>query len=145
LRASRPTDTRATNRPEAVRRQEEVPQVQTPVEPRATTTRTPHHKVEDKKKTKRLVPIVVTVVALLALLGGWLAWSNVSSALPGVDKGKYQVVLLTNNLMYFGKLTSAGNGYLKLTEAYALESQSTESDSGSDKQTTAAPSNFKLV
>lgn len=144
LRASRPTDTRATTRPETVRRQEETPQVQA-AEPRvAATSRTPHHKVQEKKKAKRFLPFVVIITTVLVLLGGWLAWSKMMGATPAVDKSKYQAVFLTNGQGYFGKLTPLSGGYLKLTDVFYLQSQQAD-QADTEKKQTADQGNFQLI
>lgn len=146
LRVPRPVD-RGAVAPEPVRRQPEAPQ---PVHEAPKAVQQPavsHHAPRAKKSTKKrfTLPIIIITVIVLAALG-WLAWSKLASAGPAIDTGKYQAVFFTNGQVYFGKLQSAGNEYMKLTDIYYLQTQAgAGTDSSNPQETTTDQNNVQLI
>jgi len=70
-----------------------------------------------------------------------------SAGTTGIDGGKYQAVFFANGQVYFGKLQVFNGGYLKLTDIYYLQSQSS-GDSSNPQATSkdqAAGSNVQLI
>lgn len=63
-------------------------------------------------KLKLIWPLLAAVVVLVVL---WL-----SGLLPSLPSDKYQAVFLTNNQVYFGKLSRANSSYPVLREIYYL-------------------------
>ena len=60
----------------------------------------------------KLVWVLIVVVVLVVL------WKM--DVLPTWDSGKYQAVFLTNNQVYFGKLSRSGSAYPILRDIYYL-------------------------
>lgn len=84
-----------------------------------------------KLSRKRLITVVVTLLALLTLLAGaWYAWANVFSQ---VDSSRYQAVILNNNQVYFGKLHAYGTSHPYLTDVHYFQASSVN-DTSSNKQ-----------
>ena len=148
LRVPRPVDRGAVG-PEPARRQPEVPQ---PVAEAPKVVHQapamPHHAPAKAKKSskKRFTwPIIVIAIVVLGALG-WFAWSKLHTPGPAIDSGKYQAVFFTNGQVYFGKLQSAGNEYMKLTDIYYLQTQAgSEADSANPQATTNDQSNVQLI
>lgn len=92
--------------------------------------------------------MVVTGGALIvALLAGWLVWSHVWNAVS-INTNEYQAVFLTNGTVYFGKLHMMSNGYMKLTNVFYIQSDSTSSSSSASSanpQSSSSSSDMKLV
>lgn len=141
LRASRPAETRATSRPEPVRRNDEVTQHAAGVDTR--TAAIPHHTASayarnERKKSSKLSWIIIAFVVLASLaVVGWMLWSN-SRPAAAVDSSKYQAVFFTNNQVYFGKLTQLSKDKMKLTDVYYLQSQSGEDGDSENPQKTSS-------
>jgi sRNA-binding regulator protein Hfq len=70
------------------------------------------------------VVAVALVLAALAVVG-WLASKALASftADAGVHSKQYQAVFLTNGQVYFGKVKSVDNSYVKVTDIYYLQVQ----------------------
>lgn len=147
FRSGRPVERRAATRQEPVYRQPEEPQPAVADAPKPPTHRASaqHHTANEPKSWKRfLLPLVIVVVLGV---GGWFAWSNMSAGTTGIDGGKYQAVFFANGQVYFGKLQAFNGGYLKLTDIYYLQSQSS-GDSSNPQATSkdqAAGSNVQLI
>lgn len=142
-------DRRVINRSEPASRQPQE-QPQPVVEEPRTVHRAPssYRDTQDGKKSpKRLITWVVVAVAVVLLaVGGWWAWSasHTQSGDTGIDSSKYQAVFFTNGQVYFGKLHAFNNDYLKLTDIFYLQTQSSD---GSDnpQKTSNDSSNVQLI
>jgi len=153
-RTPQPADRRVISRAESSRRpvevaQTEAPQQTTRVEPKPTqyASETPSRAPKSRKSFKKrfLLPFVIFLILLLGF-GGWFAWSNIQSAKTGIDAGKYQAVFFTNGQVYFGKLQSFNNEYLKLTDIYYLQTQAGgETDSENPQNTSTDQNNVQLI
>jgi len=148
FRSQRPAERRVASRPEPAYRQPEEPQ---PVsEAPKPVHRAPAHHVEKEKKglMKRLLwPIVALVVVVLGV-AGWFAWSNMGSTAPGIDSSKYQAVFFDNGQIYFGKLQTLNSGYMKLTDIFYLQSQTSDSKTATNPQASSGDSsgnNMQLI
>jgi len=139
------TDRRVINRQEPVPRQPVDPQ---PIveEPKKYRQPSQYPAAEEKKPFKRrfVAPLVVLLILLL-LVGGWFFFSNKQNAAIGIDGGKYQAVFFTNGQVYFGKLSGSNNSYLKLTNIYYLQTESTDGSNSVQSASTDQNSNAKLV
>jgi hypothetical protein len=147
VRMPRPVG-RGAATPEPVQhRQPEAPQ---PVQeaPRAMSQPvTQHHAPRAKKSSKKrfTLPLIIAAILLLGVLG-WFAWSKLHTAGPAIDSNKYQAVFFTNGQVYFGKLQTAGTDYMKLTNIYYLQTQtSSSSDSSNPQKTTSDQGNVQLI
>ena len=78
-------------------------------------------------------------------VAGWLAWSAMGGG-TAIDGSKYQAVFFTNGQVYFGKLQAGRDGYMKLTDIYYLQSQSSkEEGSGNPQETATDQNNVQLI
>lgn len=141
-------DRRVVNRAEPARQSEEPRTVKE--EPKATY-RTDAPSGRDKKDTpprsRRVAFRVIGVILILAVLAlGWVAFSRSQNTGLAIDTSKYQAVFFTNGQVYFGKLSSSGSNYLKLTDIYYLQTQSTDAtDSSSLQKTSSDQNNVQLI
>jgi len=146
FRAGRPVERRVASRPEPVRRAEEQP-VSEPQKPAAVHHRAPasQHVEKEAKSWKRFIlPVIITIILLGA--AGWFAFSNMRGGGIAIDGSKYQAVFFTNGQVYFGKLKSVDDEYLKLTDIYYLQTKSGEkSDSENPQQTSSDQGDVQLI
>lgn len=72
---------------------------------------------------KRRTTTIAAIVVAALLIGGSIWWyiSNTSSYF--IQTSKYQVVVLTNNQIYFGKLQRLYDDSYRLTNVYYLQEQ----------------------
>lgn len=142
-RSSRPVERRAAaTRQEPAYRQPEEKEA-----PKAVHRAVPHRVAKEEKSVwKRLLWPVVAVIVLAVAAAGWFAWSNMGGGAVAIDSNKYQAVFFTNGQVYFGKLEAAGSGYLKLTDVFYLQSQSSDGDaSGNPQQSAGSQGNVQLI
>ncbi len=136
-RLSRPTERRAANAAEATQRQGAQPVASEPG-PRAASSRTP----DKKKSSKGLIATLITLLILvIAGAGGWFAWSQLQNTSTGIDTNKYQAVFFTNGQVYFGKLRPMNSQYMKLTNIFYLQTQSSDGTNSENPQKTAGDKN----
>lgn len=91
-----------------------------------------------EKSKKRIAIIAGSVIAVvLVALAIWWAIGNISKSTTAIDTGKYQAVFFTNGQVYFGKLHAFNDDYMKLTDVYYLQAQSTEEDDSKNPQATS--------
>lgn len=98
-----------------------------------------------KKLKLKLISLIAGAVVLLGLLvlGGWFVYS--SSTAATIDKTKYQAVFFTNGQVYFGKLQTINNGYMRLSDIFYLQAQNTEADSQNPQETSNKSSDVQLI
>ncbi len=145
----RSTDREVANRPEPSRRTsaEEPQPVKEESKPVHRTSTSHHSSIKSERSNKRLIiAIVVAVVIVIAVVGGWFGWQRLQNGATGIDGGKYQAVFFTNGQVYFGKLHTFNNDYMKLTDIYYLQTQTTDtSDSNNPQKTANDNSDVKLI
>ena len=100
-----------------------------------------HKRGEESSKMKIIVAAVVAAVLVVAVFGGWMVWSNLSST--GIDSSKYQAVFFTNGQVYFGKLNAFNDGYMKLTNVFYI--QAAQQDSGNPQKTSNQQDSLSLI
>lgn len=140
-RASRPAEKRAVNRAEAI-------QPQPIEEPRSAGYRHTPHTPEPEKSYKRfLLPLIAAFIVIIMVVG-FVVWSSMnrgaasgSAVSSAIDSSKYQAVFFTNGQVYFGKLQSFDNEYMKLTEVFYLQTNGADGESGNPQQTAGNDSN----
>jgi len=147
FRASRPADRRAVNRSEPAYRQPEQPQQ--PKQEPEPVHRAPssHRPAQEKKSFKRFKLPIILIALLLIVVVSLLAWTSFSNKNAGaaIDTSKYQAVFFTNGQVYFGKLSTVNDNYLKLTDIYYLQTQSTDAKDTNPQQTSTDQSNVQLI
>jgi hypothetical protein len=84
--------------------------------------------------------IIVGSALILAALSLWLATGNFKSAESAqVNNSRYQAVFLTNNQVYFGKITNFDSKTVILSDVFYIETPNQE-----QSNTSAANSNYTL-
>ena len=69
----------------------------------------------------RRIIVIVLIVLALASCGIWVIKSLSYS--QGIDNGKYQVVYLSDNQAYFGKLKNIDGDYLYMSTPYIVQNK----------------------
>lgn len=146
FRASRPADRRTVSRSEPAYRQPEQPQQ--PKQEPEPVHRAPssHRPVRGKKSLKRFkLPIILIALLVIGAISlfAWTSLNNNTGA--AIDKSKYQAVFFTNGQVYFGKLSTVNDDYLRLTDIYYLQTQSTDTKEANPQQTSTDQSNVQLI
>ena len=79
-----------------------------------------------KKRLPRwLSRVLVIVGVLVVLLLLWLVYTKINgNEASEINGNQYQAVFLTNNQVYFGKITDLNNEYLVLTDVFYIETPS---------------------
>ncbi|HEX8919088.1 MAG TPA: hypothetical protein VF898_11340 [Chloroflexota bacterium] len=67
--------------------------------------------------------VVALILVILVAVAVARSLSASDSLASGINSGEYQAVFLTNNQVYFGKLTAPGGDYYYLRHVYYLQSQ----------------------
>lgn len=142
---SQETDRRAISRePAQQQRTQPQPIAEESRAPYAAPTRQTQKKVKSFKK-RFIIPGAI-LLALVLLFAGWIAWTNTRNGLAGIETNKYQAVFFTNGQVYFGKLSQLNDKYLKLTNIYYLQTQSTGSEDANPQSTSSSASgDVKLI
>jgi len=146
FRASRPADRRTVSRPEPAYRQPEEPQ-QPRQEPQSADRAPSSHRTTkgDKPSRRFKLPLILAIILLAAVIGG-LAWANSNkSGGTAIDNSKYQAVFFTNGQVYFGKLSTLNDEYLKLTDIYYLQTQAADATESNPQQTSNDQSDVQLI
>ena len=74
-----------------------------------------------RKRSSSVVWIVLILVVVLAIIGWqWLGKGDKRGSFSE-SRDSYQAVFLTNNQVYFGKLTKARGNYVVLTDIFYLQ------------------------
>lgn len=98
-------------------------------------------------KKVKLIGIAVAALVIVGLFFFLLARQSNPAGL--IDGSRYQAVFFTNGQVYFGKLSSIGGDYYKLTDIYYIQSQQapTNTDSDNPQETDGSPqsNDTKLV
>lgn len=136
-----------TKKPATVRSE---PRVAVAPEPRvATPAYQPTAPAPAEKRSSKKWAIIIGIIVVLGLaVTSWFLWTSQRGSVVGVDSGKYQAVFFTNGQVYFGKLQSLNQGYMKLTDVYYLQAQASadeSKDSENPQQTSTDQSNMQLI
>lgn len=108
--------------------------------PNTQAAATVHHSSGRKKhvdwvaKTVRfeLFIVIVGSALLLSAVSLWLATGNYKNAEAGhVNTKEYQALFLTNNQVYFGKITDLNNKFVVLNDVFYIENQGSTGQSSS--------------
>lgn len=77
----------------------------------------PQKKVEQKISQKMVMFLSLTLLLIVSLGLGWL-W--MTSEIRAVQRDTYQAVTLTNNQLYFGKITKISDQSVTLKDTYYI-------------------------
>lgn len=147
FRTSRSADKRVTARPEPARRQPVAEQLAVE-QPRVVPQAAMPNVVASKKSSSRRfkLPTIIILSVIILGLAAWFASSQLQNSATAIQADKYQAVFFTNGQVYFGKLHTFHDGYLRLTDIYYLQSQNaTSTDSKNPQQTTTDQNNVQLI
>lgn len=90
------------------------------------------------KKPKGLIIVGVVSVLLIAItvfgFGVMKLIDNISTS-TAVKSSQYQAVFLTNNMVYFGKITEINDKYIKMTDIFYLQTQQQTADQKAQQST----------
>ncbi len=108
---------------------------------------TPHTVTAKKqpKQKKSFKWVIIAVVALGLVVGGWVAWQKLASADGGIESSKYQAVFLTDGQIYYGKLTVLNDRQYKLTNVFYILSQNENKTANADGDTAETQNNAQLI
>lgn len=143
-RSNRPVRPVEAARPGAVQSRQQPQE-----EPTRPAFRPTPHRPADKKQPKRPLVIVGIAVAV-ALVAGWFAWGAVQNSATAIDGSRYQAVFFTDGQVYFGKLSSLNDNYMKLRDIYYLQApasevQETEGTNSPQRSTNSSSNNVQLI
>lgn len=100
------------------------------------------NRVENNSKKPLVLALVAVIVVVLVGLG-YFGWSNMNSSAAGIDGGKYQAVFFTNGQVYFGKLHTFNNDYLKLNSIFYI--QSSQPSASNPQKTSEQQNSLSLI
>lgn len=131
----------AQNQPASEAEADAAPVTESPA-PERTTNRTAKSSRRMKNASKPPVKIVVLSIAMVAVLLflGWWLFTRPSSVGGSIDTNKIQAVFFTNGQVYFGKLRTVNDDYMKLTNIYYLQAKSSSSSKDNPQQTSSGNS-----
>ncbi len=141
----RSTDRRAVNRPAVAERKPEASPALVSTHKQGEVR---HHTLPTKNQRSSKVGMIIIAAIVLLLVGGivWYFMQRGSGVASSIDPTKYQAVFFTNGQVYFGKLSVLNSEYMKLTNIYYLQNQSTtESDSSNPQESSNSSSQVQLI
>ena len=108
---------------------------------------TPHTVTAKKqpKQKKSFKWVIIAVVALGLVAGGWVAWQKLAPADSGIESSKYQAVFFTDGQIYYGKLTVLNERQYKLTNVFYILSQNENKTANADGETAETQNNAQLI
>ena len=108
---------------------------------------TPHTVTAKKqpKQKKSFKWVIIAVVALGLVVGGWVAWQKLAPADSGIESSKYQAVFFTDGQIYYGKLTVLNDRQYKLTNVFYILSQNENKTANADGETAETQNNAQLI
>ncbi len=68
-------------------------------------------------------PWIIGILIIAVVVLGWLGWWIYGTLNDGVMRDRYQAVFLTNNQVYFGKISNVNGDYVDLKDIYYLQVQ----------------------
>lgn len=114
-----------------------------PTPQRATT---PPPKPPKSKKSLTFAAICIGVVSILVVIVIGVMGLNKLAAEGAIKSGsdQYQAVFLSNNMVYFGKLSNINGDFVKMTDIYYLQVQQQQGDQKTQQQQQSQLSLAKL-
>ncbi|MCX6728236.1 MAG: hypothetical protein NTV39_00485 [Candidatus Saccharibacteria bacterium] len=83
----------------------------------------PSRHVKPKKSRFKWITYIVGVVIVLAIAVSAFLFFTQSTTASSIESDKYQAVFFTNGQVYFGKLHTMNNDYMKLTDIFYLQAK----------------------
>lgn len=81
------------------------------------------HVKPPKKNRIKLISIIVGIVIIIVVIASAFWFFNRSTTASSIESDKYQAVFFTNGQVYFGKLQTLNNDYMKLTDIFYLQAK----------------------
>lgn len=105
------------------------------------------------RKSKKKLLFGTVMIIIVAAIGafGYMHFNMISqpSTNTAIDKSGYQAVFLANGQVYFGNLSQFNGEYMKLTDVYYLQTESstgpTDSDLDNPQRTSGDQNNATLI
>lgn len=146
-RIPQPGDRRVGQRPESVQRKPDS-QAARPEEsaaPQPAAQRVKPAPAKSVATGKRPVNVILAILLILALgVIGWLVAPKLTGGLE-FDTDKYQAVAVSDGQIYFGKVTPVDADHIRLTDAYYLQAEMTETTAATEETAPAQPGNVRLI
>lgn len=98
-----------------------------------------------KRKLKRTIFAVLTVLVLSAITFGCLMFTRMQTAAINIDESEYQAIFLTNGQVYFGKLHDFSKENYKLNDIFYLQTKTATDSSNPQKTTSADTADVQLI
>ncbi len=90
--------------------------------------------------------VVAVIIVAVVLLAGWFFMLRGIGIGSGViDSSKYQAVFFTNGQVYFGKLQTMSDGYMKLNDVFYLQTKTAAANSDNLQSNTTKASDVELI
>lgn len=77
------------------------------------------------------------ISSLFVLASFWFGWQWSQSDMRTIDKGTYQVISLTNDQIYFGKITSIDDKTVTIENVYYMANTAAQSDEQTSASSTS--------
>ena len=116
-----PKDARATSTSTTTASGERAPQPSTASEGRGSSAPPPARKSGPRRPVGAIVASLLVGLLLGAGIATFLADQDGGDDFAGlVDEARFQAVILTNDKVYFGRISTASDGFYQLTSAFFL-------------------------
>lgn len=140
---NRPTGIPASMRPGAPRQQpahnHSAPQHRSPASPSPQPSSAPIPPKPHKKPGMIVGLIALVAIALVISIAGiTMLIQNIGTSMAVKSNG-FQAVFLTNNMVYFGKLTDVNSEYVKMTNIFYLQVQGQQNGQTQKTDSTTQP------
>lgn len=103
----------------------------------------------DPPKRNRVWKLLAVAALIVLLLGAvWYAFLKPNTTTAAIDSSKYQAVFFTNGQVYFGKLSSVNDDFLRLKDVYYLQTKAKETkedDNNPQPATSQDASDVELI
>lgn len=118
------------------RRPSGIPPVRRPAPPRPIAHSAAPMPAGKSKKSLVIAMVAITIVSALIVLGaGYMGLQKfLTNASVKGGKNNYQAVFLSNNMVYFGKLSNVTGEYVVLSDIYYLQLQNQNGQNNQQNQ-----------
>ena len=102
----------------------------------------PTRHVKPQRSKSKIITYIVGIVIVLAIAVSAFMYFNQSNTGASIESDKYQAVFFTNGQVYFGKLHTMNNDYMKLTDIFYLQAKT---DTTNPQKTTDQATGVELI